>query len=325
MEDKQVNRDPLSARQLSVAVLVGGLSWAGAQGGRMDWRWALAGLPLGVLLGWLLLRRVNHRPLFRGPGGGALAVLYGAWAVVLMAWVLRRTAQRIAYMGGSQANLLWILVLLVLPLVWIGWGKAAAFFRLVEILWLAMVAILAALLILMIPNVYWPYLLLGLENWRPSVFGMVEVLSVGLFVLPYIYKVEPGKGNRRRGLTWFVALGVAGVVLTGLTAGVLSPALAGQLREPFFAAVGVLGSTARLEGLISALWLLPDLTLTGLLAQTWGRKPRPAIATALALGLALTGIVQNFSVELIGGGTLALVILTLLIPSTGEKIVVPFS
>ena len=313
MEDKQVNRDPLSARQLSVAVLVGGLSWAGAQAGRMDWRWALAVLPRGGLLGGLLLRRENHRPLFRGPGGGALAVLYGAWAVVLMAWVLRRTAQRIAYMGGSQANLLWILVLLVLPLVWIGWGKAAAFFRLVEILWLAMVAILAALLILMIPNVYWPYLLLGLENWRP------------LFVLPYISKVEPGKGNRRRGLTWFVALGVAGVVLTGLTAGVLSPALAGQLREPFFAAVGVLGSTARLEGLISALWLLPDLTLTGLLAQTWGRKPRPAIATALALGLALTGIVQNFSVELIGGGTLALVILTLLIPSTGEKIVVPFS
>lgn len=325
MEDKQVNRDPLSARQLSVAVLVGGLSWVGAQAGRMDWRWALAMLPLGVLLGWLLLRRVNRRPLFRGIGGGVLAVLYGAWAVVLMAWILRRTAQRIVYTGGSQANLLWILVLLALPLVWVGWGKAAAFFRLVEILWLAVVAILAALLVLMIPNVHWPYLLLGPGSWRQSVSGMVEVLSVGLFVLPYLYKVEAGEGNRRRGLTWFAALGVTGAVFTGLTAGVLSPALAGQLRDPFFAAVGVLGGTARLEGLISALWLLPDLTLVGLLAQTWGRRPRPAIAAVLALGLALTGIVQNFSAELIGGGTLALVILTLLIPSTGEKIVVPFS
>ena len=107
--------------------------------------------------------------------------------------------------------------------------------------------------------------------------------------------------------------------------GVLSPALAGALRDPFLTAVGVLGDTARLEGLVSALWLIPDLTLAGLLAQTWGRRPRPAIAVVLALGVALMGMDRFLSTEVIGGVTSALVILTLLIPSTGEKIVVPFS
>ena len=314
MEGKKVNREPLSARQLSVAVMVGGLSWVGAQAGRMDWRWALAALPVGLALGWLLLRRVDRRPLFRGLGGGALAVLYGVWAVVLMACVLRRAAERIAYTGGNQTQL-----------GWIGWGKAAAFFRLVEVLWLAMAVILAALLILMIPKVYWPYLLSVAGDWKQSFAGLVEVLSVGLFVLPYLYKIEPGEGDRRRGLTWLAVLGVTGAVLTGLTVGVLSPALAGALRDPFLTAVGVLGDTARLEGLLSALWLIPDLTLAGLLAQTWGRRPRPAIAVVLALGVALMGMDRFLSTEVIGGVTSALVILTLLIPSTGEKIVVPFS
>lgn len=325
MDNKKVNREPLSARQLSVAVMVGGLSWVGTQAGRMDWRWALAALPVGLVLGWLLLRRVDRRPLFCGLGGGALAVLYGVWAVVLMACVLRRAAERIAYTGGNQTQLGWILLLLALPLVWIGWGKAAAFFRLVEVLWLAMAVILAALLILMIPKVHWPYLLSDAGDWKQSFAGMVEVLSVGLFVLPYLYKIEAGEGDRRRGLTWLAVLGITGVVLTGLTVGVLSPALAGELRDPFLTAVGVLGGTARLEGLVSALWLLPDLVLAGLLAQSWGCRPRPVIASALAFGIALTGMDRVLSTGVIGGVTSTLVIFTLLIPSTGEKIVVPFS
>ena len=325
MDNKKVNREPLSARQLSVAVMVGGLSWVGTQAGRMDWRWALAALPVGLVLGWLLLRRVDRRPLFCGLGGGALAVLYGVWAVVLMACVLRRAAERIAYTGGNQTQLGWILLLLALPLVWIGWGKAAAFFRLVEVLWLAMAVILAALLILMIPKVHWPYLLSDAGDWKQSFAGMVEVLSVGLFVLPYLYKIEAGEGDRRRGLTWLAVLGITGVVLTGLTVGVLSPALAGELRDPFLTAVGVLGGTARLEGLVSALWLLPDLVLAGLLAQSWGCRPRPVIASALAFGIALTGMDRVLSTGVIGGVTSALMIFTLLIPSTGEKIVVPFS
>ena len=103
MDDRKMNQQPLSARQLGVAVMVGGLSWAGVQAGRMDWRWALAALPVGILLGWLLLRRVNRQALFRGVGGGALAVLYGGWAVVLLACVLHRVAGRIVHTGAARA------------------------------------------------------------------------------------------------------------------------------------------------------------------------------------------------------------------------------
>lgn len=325
MDDRKMNQQPLSARQLGVAVMVGGLSWAGVQAGRMDWRWALAALPVGILLGWLLLRRVNRQALFRGVGGGALAVLYGGWAVVLLACVLHRVAGRIVHTGGSESHTLWILLLLTLPLLWIGCGKAAAFFRLVEVFWLAVIAVLLALGIGMLPNVEWRYLLLAPGDWRASALAMAEVLGPGLFTLPHLHQVKPAPGDRRRGLAWLTALGLVGTALTVLVAGVLSPALAGQLADPFFAAAGVMGNTARLEGLISALWLLPDLTLAGLLTQSWGRRPRPAIAAALGCALALTGLPAFIPMEVLGGGTLLLAILTLLIPSTGEKIVVPFS
>lgn len=325
MDEKKVNRDPLSARQLSVAVLMGGLSWVGGQAGRIDWRWALAALPLGVVLGWLLIRRVNACPLFRGVGGGVLAAAYGAWALVLLSCTLRRTAGRILHTGGSEADILWVLLLLTLPLIWIGFGKAAAFFRMAEVLWLVVLVVLAALLIFMLPKVNWAYLAGPPGDWQGSMLSMLGTLSTGLVVLPYLYKVEPEEGNRRRGLCWLAALGGIGTALTGLVAGVLSPGLAAALDAPFFAAVGVLGDTARLEGLISALWLLPDLILMGLLAQTWGRKPRPAIAAGVAMLVALTGATEKISAELVGAGGLVLVILIVLIPTRGGKIVVPFS
>ncbi len=324
MASRSVDGELLSARQLAVAVMVCGLSWVGAEAGRMDWRWSVAAVPLGVLLGWLLLRRVNGQPLFQGVGGGVLAVVYGGWAVVLMSCVLRRVAQRIVHTGGSEANIGWILVLITLPLIWIGVGKAAAFFHLVEILWLIMALTLAVLLLLMVPKVNPEYLWDNSEDWKHSALAMMGVLSTGLFVLPYIYKVCPERGDRRRGLAWLAVLGLTGVVLTALTTGVFGRALADQLENPFFSAVGVLGKTARLEGLISALWLFPDLALAGLLAQTWGKKPRPAIAAAAAFVLALTRITDGISIDMVGMVTLVLVVLTALIPSRGKKIVVPF-
>ena len=98
-----------------------------------------------------------------------------------------------------------------------------------------------------------------------------------------------------------------------MTAGLLSPAVAGRLDGPFFAAAGLLGDSARLEGLISALWLLPDLTLAGLMSRAWGEKRWPALGVLLALGVSLTGLT---------GGSLALAVLTLLVPPEKGKIVV---
>ncbi len=319
-----MNSDVLSARHLSVAVLVGGLSLAAAGAGRTDWRWCLAAVPAGVLLGWLLLRRVGRRPLFCGVGGGVLAVLYGGWAVVLMADGLHRAAQRIQITNGSRSEQFWILLLIALPLFWMGWKKAAAFFRAVEIFWLAVVVLLAAILIFAVPRMEWRWLLEPAGEWWQSLLAGLGTMATGLFVLPYIYKVEPLNGDGGRGLIWLGGLGVLGAAAAAVTAGIFSPAAAAQIKEPFFVATGVLGESVRGEGLISSLWLLPDLTFVGLLSRVWGGGRRPAAAVAAAFALALTGITENFSPVLLSSGTVILLLLTLILPAKKGKIVVRF-
>lgn len=300
----------LSARQLWVAMLVGGLSPAAALAGSADWRWLLAAVPLSVLLGWLLLRRVADRPLFQGVGGGVLAVLYCGWAVVLLAASLNHAAERICTTNAAPDDKGWILLLITLPLLWMGWGKAAAFFRAVEIFWLAAVVMLAAAILFAVPRIEWSWLLESPGDWRRSAFAAVLTLSGGLFVLPYIYKVEGGKGG---GLGWLTALGLLAAALAAATAGVLSPALAGELPAPFFVASGLFGESVRGEGLISALWLLPDLTYAGLLSRVWGGR-RSVLAVAAGSLLAVTGIATYFSPSFLAVGTLILLLCVLLAP-----------
>ena len=104
-----------------------------------------------------------------------------------------------------------------------------------------------------------------------------------------------------------------------LTAGLLSPAVAAQLDGPFFTAAGLLGDSARLEGLVSALWLLPDLTWVGLLARSWGEKRLPALAVLAAAGLAVTGAAEALPSDLTGAACLALAALTAALPPGQKK------
>ena len=314
MEAVGVKSEKLSPRQLSVAVLVGGLSTGAVAADGADWRWLLAGVPVGVVIGWLLLRRVGRRPLHP-----VLKVLYCAWAVVLMADVLSRTAARLQSAAGGQGDAAWLVVLLALPLVWMGWGKAAAFFRAVEILWLAASVTVAAVLLLGVPRMDWHWAMKLAGDWRQSLLGCALVMSTGLFVLPYLYKVEEEPGGTHRGLVWLGTLGLMTAALAALTAGLLSPAVAEKLDAPFFAAAGLLGDSARLEGLISALWLLPDLTLIGLLSRTWGEGHWPALAVLVALGAAFTGIVEILPGEAPALGCLVLAVLTAVFPAGQKK------
>ena len=307
-----MNGEKLSARQLSVAVLVGGLSAGAAAAGRADWRWLLACVPVGVLLGWLILRRVGHRPL-----DPALKALYGFWAAVLMAAALERTAARIWSASGGQGDVRWLMALLALPLLWMGWGKTAAFFRAVEILWLAAGVTAAAVLLLGAPRVNWTWALEPAEGWMESVGAGTVILSAGLFAVPHLYKAKEEPGGTCRGLLWLGALGVLSGLLALLTAGLLSSGVAVRLDGPFFVAAGLLGDTARLEGLVSALWLLPDLTLIGLLSRSWGEERLPALAVLAALGAALTGITGLLRWPALPFGCVLLAILTIALP-TGE-------
>ena len=302
--------EKLSGRQLWTAAVTAGLSTAAFTAGRADWRWMLLAVPPGVLAFWGLLRLIGTKPLFGGARGGVLRVLYCGWAVVLMAGGLERAAGRFQGEAEGQWPAGLLMILLAAPLVWMGWGKAAAFFRAAEIFWLAAAITAGAVLAMGILRVEGRYLIAPAAGWRESLLAGAEVLTVAVFLLPHIYKVGPAAGDERRGLGWLAVLGLLAAALAGLTAGVLSPAVAAALDRPFFVTVGLLGKSARLEGLISALWLLPDLTLIGLLSRTWGERRWPAAAVLAALGLALTGGMGRAPAWLFPAGSLLLVILT---------------
>ena len=304
-----MNCEKLSARQLWVAVMTGGLSAGAAAAGWADWRWLLLAAALGTAVMWLLLRRVGGRPLHP-----ALKILYCGWAAVLMADVLDRTAARVQQAAGDGGDVGWLLVLLAVPLVWMGWGKAAAFFRAVEIFWLAALVTAAAVFLLGLPRVNWSWAMAPAGSWRDSLAAGGVAMSAGLFVLPHLYKIEGGQGEECRGLAWLGALGAVSAGLALLTAGLLHPAAAARLDAPFFTAAGLLGDSARLEGLLSALWLLPDLTLAGLLARSWGEERWPALAALTALGLALTGAAGRLPQGTLALGCLALAALTAVFP-----------
>ncbi len=304
----------LSPRQLWVAVLTGGLSAGAAAAGRADWRWLLLAAALGVALGWLLLRRVGRRPLHP-----VLKILYCAWAVVLMADVLGRTARRVQQAVGGGGDARWLLVLLAVPLIWMGWGKAAAFFRAVEIFWLGVLVTAAAILLLGAPRADWRWVLEPAGDRKGSLLAGALTMSTGLFILPILYKVERSPEEDRRGLAWLGTLGLASAALAALTAGLLSPAVAARLEEPFFVAAGLLGDSARLEGLVSALWLLSDLTLAGLLAHSWGAERWPALAAVAALGLALLGVTDALPGAVLPLGCVLLAVLTALFPPGQDK------
>lgn len=311
--------EKLSGRQLSVAVLVGGLSTASAIVGGADWRWLLVAVPVGVIIAWLLLLRVGTQPLYAGAKGKVLAILYGGWAVVLMSDVLHRAAQRLQITSGNEGLTGWLLILLALPLVWMGWGKTAAFFRAVEIFWLAVLVMLGVVLALGSLQVEWRYVRLPADSWWESLLAGAGVLSTGLFVLPYIYKVERiGQGSWRC-LTWFAALGVLTAALTALTVGILSPVVTGELDDPFYVMAGMLGGSARLEGLISALWLLPDLTSAGLLSRVWGERRWPALAVGLALVLAFLNISNSLPRLALPVGSLILAVSTVVLAPGGRN------
>lgn len=322
METKRLNPDALSGRQLSVAVLVSGLSPAAALAGRAEWPWLVLWAGVGIVLGWLTLHRLGGRPLFQGVCGGVLAVLYGVWAVVLAARVLIRAAERIELTSGGEQTKLWLLLLLALPLIWMCWGKAAPFFRMAEILWLAMALVLTLVVLFGVIRVEWRYVKPTGDGWLKAALVMGETMTPGLFVVPYMYKTqEPEKSDR--GLVWLAGLGGLSIVLSVITAGILGGAVP-EVAQPFFVAAGLLGNSARCEGLLSALWLLPDLTMAGLLCRVWGSRRWPAASAILAAALAASGLLEFLPDFIYPCGTLFLAVLMLLFPKGIGKIVVEF-
>jgi len=316
MEQRKLNAEALSGRQLAVAALVAGLSPAAVWAGRAMWFWVLLWSGAAVILAALVLWRMRSAPA--GEFALPIRILYAGWAVVLSSRVLSGIAERLEQTSGGSPGF-WLLVIVVVPLAIIGWGKAAPLFRMTEILWLALAVTLVLVCVPAVGTIEWRGLLVRSTDWKTAALTVGEIMVPAVFVLPYIYSVESGSGGK--GIRWLSALGGIAGVMCLLTAGMLG---AGSVQVPraFFAAAGLTGGNARSEGLLSVIWLLPDLVYVSLLCRTWGRRWWPGVAAVLSAAVSMTGIQKYFETEICVVGTLLLLFLTVLFCGKREKFVV---
>lgn len=317
-------RHALSLRQVLAAVTLAGLSMGAAQAGQMDWKWSLVGVAVSVpLLTWVMVR-VGKGPVYQGVYGVVLTAVYTSWSALTQGHVLRQAASRLEITGGSQGVLGWMILLLALPVAWMSWGKPAAFFRGGEIYWMVLVAVLVAVGLLAIPQVNVSYLWPQGEGGWTSAVTAAGTVAVAAWVLPYIYKVSP---QRREGVgavgRWLLLLGVLAVGLAALTRGILGNGAAG-LSQPFFVTTGVMGESARTEGLLSALWLICDLVWAGLLTRVWGSGKGPLWCVVIGVAIALTGWTDGWPSMVWPIGNLALALLTVARPQGNGRIVVTY-
>ena len=300
-------KEQLTLSQVMGAVALGGLSLVAAWQQGLAWSWARVGCAVS-------------RPLWVGltlPGGPSTAEARraGGWSVLLLSQALHAAALRLQLTGGSRGLMGWLLALLDLPVAWMSRGKVGRLLRSGQI-WLGVMAVtVAAVFLLAAPKANPVYLFQsGGSPWESVVKGAGALGGV-LFLLPWLHQVPGQERARRPILLWLGGIALVVVALSALTQGVLGPGVVDELPIPLFTMTGVMGESARLGGLISAVWLIPDLTLAALLARTWRGKWGSLWCAALAFALALGGLPQALPAWVWGAGTLAVGGVTALIPS----------
>lgn len=288
-------KNQISARQLCAAGFTGLLSLSAAAA-RIDWRGALLAVPVVLLAAYAGLSGAKQAGgLLKGPGGKLLAPLYIIWGVFLAGVALALCGTRMCAAGSGNGPL-WPTVLAVLPVLWLAVGKPEAFARTGEILYLAMLAVLAFTALLGAGQVEPRWLLAQGESVLSSFAVAAGLGCTGVYAL--LLWNGGGEGESGRILGWSAAGTLVLAGMAAFTAGSLSPALVGEVERPFFLMTVGLGRTARVESLAALLWLAADVTFLGLVLQScrglWrdvlglrGEKWAAAVLTAAALGLAL--------------------------------------
>lgn len=243
--------------------------------------WLCPLLAGGVVIGVAAL--LSRKPVLgRGDLGEQMAKRWGrrtgrVLAALFFLWGLYVTAAHAARIGGRLADGLRAspVLLTAVVLVLAGWlvsGGVPAFARSCEIFVLAVGFGLGLIVLFGIFRLEWTQVLLWdwgeLSQVPRGALSTVGMLAVGGYLLFLVGDIRPEKGSRRRVLlrlgTLFVLLAAAMVLVLGL----LGAPLAAEIDAPFFQMVsglGFEGAFQRLEGLVSALWVLGDVVLVGLL------------------------------------------------------------
>ena len=280
-------------------------------------------MPVVLLFGVLVLSLYK-----RIPAGGEkfLRRAGGVWGALLLSRGLRRCGERLELTGGGEeGTAVWIILLVSLPLVWMALGRAGAFFRMAEVCALAVAVTVTAVLLWGTANVKGEYLLLPAESISGGFWAAVEAGGTFLFALPYIYRTKPAAGDGRRTFLSLAALSAGAAALSAVTVGVLSPRVAALAKEPFFTMTAALGRSFRVEGLISALWLIPELVYFALLAgcgfrENGERNLLSATVILLGVAAAIFPLSDGVGPGFWGAGTVVFGCVILLVPAANRTI-----
>ncbi len=274
--------------------------------GGAGWLSVVLALPVMALLGaradvWTREGSgLAAQALRRGLWGRLLTIIYIMSAAVLLAVRLRLGAQRLMS-AAQEGNGLWLyLLVLALGGARLAWGTAGMLLRAAGVFWRILLCALGALCLLSLlrlrPEFLWPVEWQALPGVLAGTVSVLGVFGAGVYAA---FVPDEGASSRKVG-AWLGGGAQALCVLCVL--GSLGPALAGRLSDPWLMlarGIGVEGAVRRLEGLVSALWLLADLAYLGLLTQgvralcpRWGRTAAVALS-AVGLVLSLTLLRQT--------------------------------
>lgn len=272
------------------AWLAAGLSAAvGACACGLGWQWVLLG-GLAASLYYFYLDR-SLRPcglaavMCRSFGGlgRVLAFLTLLWTILALAWTANLADAAFPMVDGFPV-LGWSLLALA---AWGSWRGPAACGRCAGVLFLFLAALYGLLAAFALPDV-------RLSNLRPTGTWEQSLWALGLFLLPAGMWYGPCRRSKAPSWILFLLLPLLAALLAAVTAGVLSPELAGILDAPLYTvaqSVSLFGVMERTEPLLSAALTMGVFCLLSSMAcacralanRKWA-GPAACLLAALALG-----------------------------------------
>ena len=262
----------MTRRQTNAAAVLVGLSpllhiVPGAQVqalGGAGWLGCAVALPVVLGLGALLQKRSSHRP------GRLMSFVLAVWLAVGAAAVLHGCAARYDTAVGVFRSTIPYAALLLLTAVPAALSREKALFRVSEIFLPVVLALLAVGLLSALREIR-PVRLIDVSevSLRAVLQAALPVIAVGCaaLVLPRVFaRTQPGAGTG----VWLCAIAA---VVCAVTVGMLGAPLTARLELPVFTMLrntGLLHTIERLDALVAAVWILPDVTALTLLLRACG-------------------------------------------------------
>lgn len=202
-------------------------------------------------------------------GGRFAGSAFLLWGLFILVINTARCARRLTVAGGTPFIFSGVILILV---VWMASKKLPSFVRACEIFYIIIGACLVAIMILAGLRLRLEYILLFTKQELLTVpqvaLSLLGIASIGLYSMFLSGDITPREGNFARCYRWAIALFITFSILLLLIIGTFGAPLTKVMQRPFFqmvAGLGLTGAFQRLESLISALWMLGDIALLGLL------------------------------------------------------------